>query len=63
VTKQLPFTENAIARVVNGARKGGIKVGAVEVSPDGRIRVLDEKLVPVPEPKQDSVPAPSRWDN
>jgi hypothetical protein len=62
VTKQLPFTENAIARVVNGARKGGIKVGAVEVSPDGRIRVLDEKLAPVPEPKQDSV-APSKWDS
>lgn len=62
MTKSLPFTENAIARAIAGARKGGVKVGAVEIRPDGSIVVLDESLAPAIYPKQDSAAAPSKWD-
>lgn len=59
MTKPLPFTENAIQRAVSGARKAGIKVGAIKVDPDGAITVLDESLAPTAAPKQDR--PPSKW--
>lgn len=61
MTKSLPFTENAVARAVAGARKGGIKVGAVRVEPDGTIVVLDEKLAPAVLPHHDNDNKPSKW--
>jgi len=57
----MPYTENAIARVIAGARKAGVNVGAVKVEPDGSITVLDEKLAPAVTPKQDA-PVPCKWD-
>jgi hypothetical protein len=44
MTKPLPYTENSIERVVNGARKSGVNVGAIMVAPDGTIVVLDALL-------------------
>lgn len=37
-------TKAAIKRIVDAAKEAGIKVGGLEVTPDGTIRVLNEKL-------------------
>lgn len=52
MSKSLPFTENAIARAIAGARKGGITVAAVRVEPDGAIVVLDAGLAAQILPRQ-----------
>jgi hypothetical protein len=62
VTKPLPFTENAIVRAVSGARKAGVKVGAVRIEPDGTITVLDASLAPAIAPTQDDREA-DNWAN
>lgn len=69
MTKPLPFTESAIARAVAGATKGGMSVGAVKITANGSIIVLDEKLVPTIMPKEDDMTkekegdTPSPWDD
>jgi hypothetical protein len=35
-----------IRRVVDAAREAGIKVGGIEISRDGMIRILSERLLP-----------------
>ena len=40
------FTEARIRRVVKGAIDGGFPVGAVEVLPDGTIRILPMPPIP-----------------
>jgi hypothetical protein len=52
MTKPLPFTELAVCRTVNAARKAGLKVNAVSVAPDGTITAF-EGLEPPEPPKQD----------
>lgn len=39
MTKALPFTEQAIRRAVQGARRAGLHVKGFTVSPDGAIHV------------------------
>lgn len=34
------FTQAQITRAVTGVRKAGLPIGAVEVTPDGSIRIL-----------------------
>jgi hypothetical protein len=39
MTKALPFTESAVRRAVNAARKAGLQVSAVSIAPDGTMTV------------------------
>lgn len=41
MTAPLPFTENAIRRAVEGARKAGVRVSAVAIGPNGTITIYD----------------------
>jgi hypothetical protein len=41
-------TQRAIAHVVNAAKKLGIDVAGVEVSPDGTIRAVDARVAVAP---------------
>jgi len=40
MTRALPFTQTAIKRAMEGVKAGGERVTAVEIRPDGTIRVL-----------------------
>jgi hypothetical protein len=40
MTKALPFTESAVRRAVNAARKAGLQVSAVSIAPDGTVTVF-----------------------
>jgi uncharacterized protein GlcG (DUF336 family) len=40
MTKPLPFTESAVRRAVNAARKAGLQVTAVSIAPDGTVTVF-----------------------
>jgi len=54
MTKPLPFTELAIKRAVRAARKLGIKVGSIEIKPDGGIIIHEASNSPAPpKPKDD----------
>ena len=46
-------TQAAIDRIVRAARKAGISVGGVEVSPDGVIRILDASELQRPKSEVD----------
>jgi len=50
--------DRAIAAMVAAAEKAGIDVGAIEVSPDGRIRIVDTRAV-MPSPGSDF----DRWES
>ena len=39
MTKALPFTESAVRRAVNAARKAGSQVSAVSIAADGAVTV------------------------
>jgi hypothetical protein len=39
MTKALPFTESAVRRAVNAARKVGLQVSAMGIAPDGTVTV------------------------
>lgn len=52
MTKPLPFTENAVRRVVSAARKAGLRVNAVSVGPDGTVTAFEGIATPSP-PKHD----------
>jgi hypothetical protein len=58
MTKPLPFTEAAIRRAVAGARKSGIQVNAVRISPDGSVTVLQDLAAA---PASGENPAQSKW--
>lgn len=48
-------TEAQVRRAVKGALSAGFAVGAVEIKPDGTIRILPESPTPAqtaPEPKE-----------
>lgn len=36
----------ALRRAIDAARACGVDVGAIEVSPDGSIRIIDARMVP-----------------
>lgn len=36
----------AVRHAIDAAKAGGIDVGAIEVSPDGSIRIIDARMVP-----------------
>lgn len=59
MTRPLPFTENAIARVIEGARKAGLKPTAIAVGPDGTITVYEG--LDAPKPSKENPPALSKW--
>jgi hypothetical protein len=60
MTNPLPFTEAAVRRAVNAARKAGMKVGAISIAPDGTVTVFEgEPVEPPAVPIQDAVP--SKW--
>jgi hypothetical protein len=48
VTKPLPFTEASVRRAVVAARKAGIEVSALSVSPDGTVTVYQGIAPPQP---------------
>lgn len=54
------FTQAQIARAVQGAKKAGLDVAAVELRPDGAIRVLTKVDTPAP-PRDGEAPEP--WDD
>jgi hypothetical protein len=62
MTTRRPFTEGAIRRAVNAARKAGMKVGAISIAPDGTVTVFEgEPVGPPTYPIQD---APlSKWES
>lgn len=43
-------TQAAIGRVISAAKKLGIDVAGVEVSPDGTIRAVEARAAPQPAP-------------
>jgi hypothetical protein len=49
MTKPLPFTESAVRRAVSAARKAGLPVNAVSVSPDGTVTVYQRRETPEPQ--------------
>ena len=51
------LTEAKIRRAVKGALDGGFPVGAVEVLPDGTIRILPMQQAPSPQDKR----KPEAW--
>jgi len=60
MTRALPFTQAAIKRAVEGVKSGGERVTAVEIRPDGSLRVLT-----VDPPESAPYPAkegPNEWD-
>jgi hypothetical protein len=50
VTTRLPFTESAVRRAINAARKAGLPIVATEVAPDGTVRIIHEGLAPTVRP-------------
>ena len=46
-------TQATIDRVIRAARKAGISVGGIEVSPDGVIRILDASEIQRPKSQAD----------
>jgi hypothetical protein len=54
MTLKLPFTESAVRRAIEGARKAGLKVNAVTIGQDGSITVHEGEP-----PKSD--PPKSKW--
>jgi hypothetical protein len=58
MTKPLPFTESAIRRAVLAARKAGLEVSAVSVSPDGTVTVYQGLAT---RPAGGETPHSSRW--
>ncbi|WDA36452.1 hypothetical protein [Sphingobium sp. YC-XJ3] len=50
--------DKAVAAMIAAAEKAGIDVGAVEVSPDGRIRIVDARAV-MPSPANEF----DRWES
>lgn len=50
--------DRTVSAMVDAAEKAGIDVGAIEVSPDGRIRVLDTRAV-LPSPANEF----DRWES
>lgn len=54
------FTQAQIVRAVQGAEKAGVKIAAIEVCPDGVIRII-QKFDESEKPKNDKGPEP--WDD
>jgi hypothetical protein len=54
------FTQAQIVRAVQGAEKAGLKVAAVEVCPDGVIRII-QKFDESEKPK--NCKGPESWDD
>jgi hypothetical protein len=63
VTKALPYTENGISRVIEGARKAGLTVRAVSVTADGTITTLDESPLATVTAAASIVAAPAAADD
>jgi len=49
--------DRAVAAMVAAAEKAGLDVGAIEVSPDGRIRIVDARAI-APTPSSEF----ERWE-
>ena len=54
------FTQAQIVRAVEGAKKAGIDVAALEICPDGVIRII-QKFDESKKPEDDDGPEP--WDD
>lgn len=62
MTKPLRFTQASVKRAVDGARKAGLRVGAVAVKPDGTILVHDTGESPPPPVDTGHAPR-SKWED
>ena len=40
MSKALSFTESAVRRAINAARKAGLQVSAISIAPDGTVTVF-----------------------
>lgn len=54
------FTQAQIVRAVEGAKKAGISIAALEVCPDGVIRIV-QKIDKQSDPENGELPEP--WDD
>jgi hypothetical protein len=59
MTRPLPFTEASVRRAIAAARKEGLDVGAVSISPDGTVTLYRGGVATTPPPGEN--PAHSKW--
>ncbi len=50
VTVAAKFKQQDVTRAVKGAKAAGMRVGRVEIDPNGRIVILSESVAPASEP-------------
>ena len=50
MTAPARFKKEDLARAVSGCEKGGMRVGRVEIDPNGKIVILSEKIAPPADP-------------
>lgn len=50
MTAPARFKKEDLARAVSGCEKGGMRVGRVEIDPNGKIVILSETVAPPADP-------------
>jgi hypothetical protein len=58
MTARATFTKAQIARLISGAKEGGLQIGEMRVNPDGSISLLPDATKA---PQKVEGPSPEKW--